>query len=116
MGARKGILPDSMRHFQFNLWHTFLLAWESSFLMCFYFGITYSRHLSKRGEPYDNPETTSRHIFHKGTGESGWQRAKQEMRDGESETESESQSCLTLCGPMDYPVQEILQARILEWV
>ena len=33
---------------------------------------------------------------------------------------SVSQSCLTLCNPMDSPpgssVQEILQARILEWV
>ena len=27
-----------------------------------------------------------------------------------------SQSCLTLCNPMDYTVHEILQARILEWV
>ena len=26
------------------------------------------------------------------------------------------QSCLTLCEPMDYTVQGILQARILEWV
>ena len=25
-------------------------------------------------------------------------------------------SCLTLCDPMDYTVQEILQVRILEWV
>jgi len=24
--------------------------------------------------------------------------------------------CLTLCGPMDYTVHGILQARILEWV
>ena len=29
--------------------------------------------------------------------------------------ESESQSCLTLCNPMDYTVHGILQARILEW-
>ena len=27
-----------------------------------------------------------------------------------------TQSCLTLCDPMDYTVQGILQARILEWV
>ena len=27
-----------------------------------------------------------------------------------------SQSCLTLCNPMDYIVHGILQARILEWV
>ena len=27
-----------------------------------------------------------------------------------------SQSCLTLCDPMDYVVHGILQARILEWV
>ena len=27
-----------------------------------------------------------------------------------------SQSCLTLCDPMDYAVHGILQARILEWV
>ena len=27
-----------------------------------------------------------------------------------------TQSCLTLCDPMDYTVHEILQARILEWV
>ena len=32
------------------------------------------------------------------------------------ESESESQSCLTLCNPMDYTVHGILQARILEWV
>ena len=27
-----------------------------------------------------------------------------------------TQPCLTLCDPTDYPVHEILQARILEWV
>ena len=27
-----------------------------------------------------------------------------------------SESCLTLCDPMDYIVRGILQARILEWV
>ena len=27
-----------------------------------------------------------------------------------------TQSCLTLCDPMDYTVRRILQARILEWV
>ena len=27
-----------------------------------------------------------------------------------------AQSCLTLCDPMDYTIQVILQARILEWV
>ena len=27
-----------------------------------------------------------------------------------------AQSCPTLCGPMDYTVHGILQARILEWV
>ena len=27
-----------------------------------------------------------------------------------------TQSCLTLCEPMDYTVHGILQARILEWV
>ena len=27
-----------------------------------------------------------------------------------------SQSCLTLCDPMDYTVHGILQARVLEWV
>ena len=26
-----------------------------------------------------------------------------------------TQSCLTLCNPMDYTVHGILQARILEW-
>ena len=30
--------------------------------------------------------------------------------------EEVSQSCPTLCNPMDYTVQGILQARILEWV
>ena len=29
---------------------------------------------------------------------------------------SKSQSCPTLCDPMDYTVLGILQARILEWV
>ena len=36
-----------------------------------------------------------------------------------SESEKEvkvTQSCLTLCDPMDYTVYGILQARILEWV
>ena len=28
----------------------------------------------------------------------------------------DTQSCLTLCDPMDYRVHGILQARILEWV
>ena len=32
------------------------------------------------------------------------------------ESEKVTQSCLTLCDPMDYTVHEILQARILEWV
>ena len=27
-----------------------------------------------------------------------------------------AQLCLTLCDPMDYRVQGVLQARILEWV
>ena len=27
-----------------------------------------------------------------------------------------TQSCLTLCDPMDYKVPGILQARVLEWV
>ena len=27
-----------------------------------------------------------------------------------------TQLCLTLCNPMDYTVQGILQARILKWV
>ena len=27
-----------------------------------------------------------------------------------------TQSCLTLCNPVDYTVHGILQARILEWV
>ena len=27
-----------------------------------------------------------------------------------------TQSCLTLCNPVDYPVHGILQARKLEWV
>ena len=27
-----------------------------------------------------------------------------------------TQSCLTLCDPMDYAVHGVLQARILEWV
>ena len=27
-----------------------------------------------------------------------------------------TQSCLTLCDPMDYTIHGILQARILEWV
>ena len=27
-----------------------------------------------------------------------------------------TQSCSTLCGPMDYTVHGILQAKILEWV
>ena len=30
--------------------------------------------------------------------------------------DSEAQSCLTLCDPMNYTVHGILQARILEWV
>ena len=30
-------------------------------------------------------------------------------------SESESQSCLTLCDSMDYTVHAILQARLLEW-
>ena len=37
----------------------------------------------------------------------------------ESESESEvkiTQSCPTLCDPMNYTVHGILQARILEWV
>ena len=33
-----------------------------------------------------------------------------------TQSESESQSCLTLCEPMDYTIHGILQARILEWV
>ena len=33
-----------------------------------------------------------------------------------SEKVKVAQSCLTLCNPMDYTVQGILQARILEWV
>ena len=32
------------------------------------------------------------------------------------ESESESQSFLTVCNPMDYIVYGILQARTLEWV
>jgi len=28
----------------------------------------------------------------------------------------DAQSCLTLCGPMDYTVHGILEARILQWV
>ena len=31
-------------------------------------------------------------------------------------SESVTQSCLTLCDPMDYTVHGTLQARILEWV
>ena len=27
-----------------------------------------------------------------------------------------TQSCLTLCDPMDYTVQGVIQVRILEWV
>ena len=27
-----------------------------------------------------------------------------------------TQSCLTLCDPMDYTIHRILQARILEWI
>ena len=27
-----------------------------------------------------------------------------------------TQSCLTICDPMDYTVHGILQARVLEWV
>ena len=27
-----------------------------------------------------------------------------------------TQSCLTLCDPMNYTIHEILQARILEWI
>ena len=34
----------------------------------------------------------------------------------ESESESHSVSCLTLCDPMDCIVHGILQARMLEWV
>ena len=34
----------------------------------------------------------------------------------ERESVKATQSCLTLCNPMDYTVQGILQARILEWV
>ena len=29
---------------------------------------------------------------------------------------SHAQSCPTLCGPVDYTVHGVLQARILEWV
>ena len=32
------------------------------------------------------------------------------------DSESEIQSCPTLCDPMDYTVHGILQARIMEWV
>ena len=32
------------------------------------------------------------------------------------ESEKVTQSCVTLCDPMDYTVPGILQARILEWV
>ena len=39
----------------------------------------------------------------------------QELSNPESESEGCS-LCLTLCDPMDYTVQGILQARILEWV
>ena len=34
----------------------------------------------------------------------------------ESESVKATQSCLTLCNPMDYTVQGSLQARKLEWV
>ena len=34
----------------------------------------------------------------------------------QNESKSHSQSCLTLCDPMDYTVHGILQASILEWV
>ena len=36
-------------------------------------------------------------------------------RESESEVKG-TQSCLTLCDPMDYTVHGILQVRILEWV
>ena len=36
--------------------------------------------------------------------------------DAQVPSESESQSCLTLCDPMDYTFHGILQARILEWL
>ena len=32
-----------------------------------------------------------------------------------AESQSESQSYLTLCNPMDYTVHGVLQVRILEW-
>ena len=35
---------------------------------------------------------------------------------GESESHSVTQSCLTLCEPLDYTVHGLLQARTLEWV
>ena len=35
---------------------------------------------------------------------------------GESVKVKVSQSCPTLCDPMDYTVHGILQARMLEWV
>ena len=40
---------------------------------------------------------------------------KREFREGGSKVKV-TQSCPTLCNPMDYTVHEFLQARILEWV
>ena len=40
---------------------------------------------------------------------------KREFREGGSKVKV-TQSCPTLCNPMDYTVHEFLQARILEWI
>ena len=46
-----------------------------------------------------------------------WLDFLQSLDHGESEVKVKvTQSCLTLCDPMDYRVHGILQARILEWV
>ena len=44
-----------------------------------------------------------------------WEQQKQRPCSGKVKVKV-SQSCLTLCDPMDYTVRGILQARILEWV
>ena len=41
---------------------------------------------------------------------------KREAKRGSLVKVKVTQSCLTLCDPMDYTVHGILQARILQWV
>ena len=60
------------------------------------------------------PSTVRRRIRGLQRWEKGYIRSQSIMR--KSEKVKVAQSCLTLCNPMDYTVQGILQARILEWV